>query len=79
MLWADTAARGQSAAIVDAGSCLIALAVNGEMSVYLPSDKQYTELAHYKVGDPEIWAHPVVSGKSIFVRDKESVTLWSVE
>ena len=79
VLWADTAARGQSAAVVDAGSCLIALAVNGELSIYLPSEKQYMELAHYKVGDPEIWAHPVVSGKSIFVRDKESVTLWSVE
>jgi len=79
VLWADTAARGQGAAVVDAGSYLIALAVNGELSVYLPSDKQYMEVAHYRVGDPEIWAHPVVSGKSIFVRDKESVALWSME
>ncbi|MCX5646571.1 MAG: PQQ-like beta-propeller repeat protein [Phycisphaerae bacterium] len=78
VLWADTANRGQGAAIVDAGSCLIALTVNGELSVYLPSDKQYTELAHYKVGDPEIWAHPVIAGKSIFIRDKESVTLWTI-
>jgi outer membrane protein assembly factor BamB len=79
VLWTDTAARGQSAAVVDAGSCLIALAVNGELSFYLPSDKQYLELAHYQVGDPEIWAHPVVFGKSIVVRDKGSVTLWSME
>jgi outer membrane protein assembly factor BamB len=78
VLWADTAARGQGAAIVDAGSALIALTVNGELSVYLPSDKQYTELARYKVGEPEIWAHPVVAGKSIFIRDKESITLWEV-
>jgi outer membrane protein assembly factor BamB len=78
VLWTDTAARGQGAAIVDAGSCLIALTVNGELSVYLPSDKQYTELAHYKVGEPELWAHPVVAGKSIFIRDKESVTLWTM-
>ena len=79
VLWADTAARGQSAAVVDAGSCLIALAVNGELSIYLPSDKQYMELAHYKVGDPEIWAHPIIVGRSIFIRDKESVTLWAIE
>jgi outer membrane protein assembly factor BamB len=79
VLWVDTAARGQSAAVIDAGSCLIALAVNGELSVYLPSDKQYTEAAHYKVGDPEIWAHPVVAGQSIFIRDRESVTLWMIE
>ena len=79
VLWADTAARGQSAAVVDAGSCLIAMAVNGELSIYLPSDKQYMELAHYKVGDPEIWAHPIIVGRSIFIRDKESVTLWAIE
>ncbi|OHB66698.1 MAG: hypothetical protein A2Y76_08825 [Planctomycetes bacterium RBG_13_60_9] len=78
VLWADTANRGQGAAIIDAGSCLIALTVNGELSAYLPSDKQYIELARYKVGDPEIWAHPVVAGKSIFVRDSESVTLWTM-
>lgn len=78
VLWADTANRGQGAAVVDAGSCLIALTVNGELSVYLPSDRQYTELAHYKVGDPELWAHPVVAGKSIFIRDKEAVTSWTM-
>lgn len=78
VLWADTVNRGQGGSVVDAGSCLIALTVNGELSVYLPSDKQYTELAHYKVGDPEIWAHPIIAGKSIFVRDKESVTLWTI-
>ncbi len=79
LLWADTAARGPSAAIVDAGSCLMALAVNGELAIYLPSDKQYMELARYKVGDPEIWAHPIVAGKSIFIRDKDSVALWTME
>jgi outer membrane protein assembly factor BamB len=78
VLWADTANRDQGAAIVDAGSCLIALTVNGELSFYLPSDKQYIELARYKVGDPEIWGHPIIAGKSIFVRDKESITLWTI-
>ena len=78
VLWVDTVNRGRSAAIVDAGSCLIALVLNGDLCVYLPSDKQYMELAHYKVGDPEIWAHPVIAGKSIFIRDKESVTSWTI-
>jgi outer membrane protein assembly factor BamB len=79
VLWADTTDRGRSAAIVDAGSCLMALAINGELSVYQPGDKGYQELAHYKVGEPEIWAHPIVSGKNIYIRDKDSVTLWTME
>jgi outer membrane protein assembly factor BamB len=79
VLWADTASRGRQASIVDAGSCLIALDLNGELSVYSPSDKQYSEIARYKVAEPEVWAHPVISGKSIFIRDKDSVTLWAIE
>ena len=83
LLWADTVARGRSAAIVDAGSCLIALALSGDLLVYQPSDKQYTEIAKYKVSDPadpkaEIWAHPILSGKTIFVKDKTSVTSWGI-
>jgi outer membrane protein assembly factor BamB len=82
VLWADTVTRGRSAAIVDAGSCMIALPLNGELLVYLPTDKQYTEMARYKVGDPdpkaEIWAHPILSGKNIFVKDKTSVTCWGI-
>ncbi len=79
LLWVDTTARGRSAAIVDAGSCLIALSVEGDLLIYQPSDKQYTEIARYKVGDTEIWAHPIIDGNNIFIRDKDSVTLWNIE
>ena len=78
VLWTDTVNRGRSAAVLDAGSCLIALVLNGDLCIYLPSDKQYMELAKYKVGEPEMWAHPVIAGKKIFIRDKESVTLWMI-
>ena len=79
ILWADTTARGHTAAIVDAGSCLMALSLNATLVIYQPSDKQYIELARYKVAEPEIWAHPVVAGKSIFIRDADSITLWAIE
>ena len=35
--------------------------------------------AHFKVADRETWAHPVVSGNRVFVRDRESVALWTIE
>ncbi|MBN1998751.1 PQQ-like beta-propeller repeat protein [candidate division KSB1 bacterium] len=79
VLWADASVKGQSCAIVDAGFVLIALGINGDMSVYRPSDTQYIELAHYMVGEPEIWAHPIIAGNQIFIRDKESITLWTIE
>ncbi|MGE5293323.1 MAG: PQQ-binding-like beta-propeller repeat protein [Solirubrobacterales bacterium] len=79
VLWADKMAHGHTAAIVDAGSCLMALALNGDLCVYEPTDKQYMQLARYKMGEPEFWAHPIVAGKRIFIRDKDSVTLWTLE
>jgi outer membrane protein assembly factor BamB len=75
--WIDTASRGNSGAIVDAGPCLMALTLNMELAVYQASDKQYTELAHYKVADTETWAHPVVSATGIYVRDQNTVALWT--
>jgi outer membrane protein assembly factor BamB len=79
MLWIDTVSGGQSAAIVDTGSVMIALTLKGELLVYEPSGKQYTERARYKVAETETWAHPIITGNRIFVRDKDSVTLWSIE
>ena len=78
-LWADTAARGRSAALVDAGSVILALTVNGELTAFKPGGQQYTELARIKVASTETWAHPVVAGKRIFVRDGDTVALWTME
>jgi outer membrane protein assembly factor BamB len=78
LLWSDTTARGRSTAIVDAGSCLIALDLNGDLSVYRPDAKEYIELAHYKVAEPETWAHPVIAGRNIFIRDKDSLIRWTI-
>jgi hypothetical protein len=49
------------------------------LTVFKPRDKEYAELARWKVADTETWAHPVISGSRIFVRDRESMVLWSIE
>ena len=78
-LWEDDTNRGNSAALVDAGAVILATSVNSELTVFKPSDKAYAELARWKVADTETWAHPVISGSRIFVRDRESVALWGIE
>jgi hypothetical protein len=78
-LWEDETNRGNSAALVDAGAVILASTVNSELTAFKPSDKAYAELARCKVADTETWAHPVISGSRIFVRDRESVALWSIE
>lgn len=80
-MWSDTAQLGSRGfgSVVDAGACLLALANDSELVVFKPDAKAYTEIAHYKVADTETYAHPVVSGKRVFVKDKESIAMWMVE
>ena len=65
--------------IVDAGSVLVALTPSMQLIVFQPSDKEFKQLASYKVAETPTHAYPVVSGKNLFIKDKDSVTLWVIE
>jgi hypothetical protein len=65
--------------LVDAGSVMLALTPSSELIAFQSSDKTYTELARIKVADTPTHAHPVVSGNRIFIKDKDSLTLWTVD
>ncbi len=79
--WTDASPRGKRgfAAIVSAGSCLVVLANDSELIVYKPSDKEYSEITRYKVADTPTYAHPIISGNRVFVKDQESVTMWMLK
>jgi outer membrane protein assembly factor BamB len=78
-LWTDETKRGQSAALLDAGPVILALTLNGELAAFKPSNTAYTELARIKLAGTETWAHPVVSGSRVFVKDNEMITSWAIE
>ena len=65
--------------VVDAGSVLLALTPSGKLVAFEPSDKEYKEVASYKVADGDTYAHPVVSGNRIYIKDKDALTLWTIE
>ena len=78
-LWTtDLGGRGFGS-IVDAGSVLLALTPKGELLVFEPSDKEYKKLALYKVADSETYAYPVPAGKGVFVKEKDSLSLWNID
>ena len=51
----------------------------GCVVAFQPSDKAYAELARIKVADTATYAHLVVEGNRIFVKDQDSLTIWAVE
>jgi outer membrane protein assembly factor BamB len=79
-VWTDpTGGRGAYGSIVDAGSVLLALTPKAQLIAFEPSEKEYKELASLKVADKEVYAYPVVAGNRIFVKDQDSVTLWTTD
>jgi outer membrane protein assembly factor BamB len=71
--------RGGYGSIVDVGPVLLALTPLGQLIVYEPSEKEFKELARYTVADGNTYAYPVVSGNRVFIKDKDAVTLWTIE
>jgi outer membrane protein assembly factor BamB len=78
--WTEsTGGRGDFGSIVDAGSVLLGLTATSQLIAFQPSAEAYVELAHFTVSDKQTYAHPVVAGNRLFVRDQDSVTLWTIE
>jgi outer membrane protein assembly factor BamB len=70
---------GGFGSLVDGGSVLLALTPSSELIAFQPGDKAYTELARIKVAESPTHAYPVLSGNRLFIKDKDSVTLWTID
>ena len=78
-LWTDSKARGQCGNVLAAGSVLIALTSDKNLVVFRADKKGYTEIAHYPVCDTQPWGAPIIAGNRIYVKDQNSLTLWTIE
>ncbi len=70
--------RGGYGSIVAAGSVLIGLTPTSELFVYDANGKEFKELARYKVSETPTYAYPILVGNRIYVKDKDSLTMWTV-
>ncbi|MCL4179666.1 MAG: PQQ-binding-like beta-propeller repeat protein [Verrucomicrobia bacterium] len=74
--WISTNRVSNFGSLVDAGPVLVTSPEKSGLVMLEPSREGYRELARYPVSDTPIYAHPVVAGRRVFVRDADSVTLW---
>lgn len=79
MLWTDTTKRGEAGAVLSAGSVMLALTGDSELVVFEPNGKAYQEVAKYKVSATSGLAYPIVAGNRIYVKGKDSLTLWTMD
>ena len=77
-LWATRGREAENAAIVNAGKLLFVLKDDAELVIARPNPASFDVVRSYTVADSPTWAHPVVDGNRIFVKDAEHLTLWTV-
>jgi outer membrane protein assembly factor BamB len=78
-LWGDGARGGECGAILDAGSVMIALSSDGKLIVFTATKDGFTEIANYTVASGGTYAMPIIDGKTIYVKDTNDITKWTIE
>ncbi len=77
-LWTTRGREAENAAIVASGSLLFLLKTDAELVIARPNTASFDVLRRYTVADSPTWAHPVVDGTRVIVKDAEALTLWTV-
>jgi outer membrane protein assembly factor BamB len=78
-LWTTEGRQAVSAAILRAGERLFVLEDDGELIVGSATRSGFDQLRRYKVADTDTWTQPIVAGNRIYVKDVETLSLWTVE
>jgi outer membrane protein assembly factor BamB len=73
-LWQGPGRMGENAAILNLGGKMLLLLTNEANLIVLPADaKDYTPLVQYSVANSPTWAHPLVTGNRIFIKDETTL------
>jgi outer membrane protein assembly factor BamB len=77
-IWQSPGRMGENAAILNLGGKAI-LVLTNEAKLYIlsPTAKEFAPIAEYTIADSPTWAHPLVTGNRIYVKDETSLRLLS--
>lgn len=78
ILWQSEGRLGRGAPVLDLGQVWMALTGDAKLRFVAKRADQYQLLAQYEVAGSPTWAHPVVRGRQILVKDENGLTLWRI-
>ncbi|MDZ7370326.1 MAG: PQQ-binding-like beta-propeller repeat protein [candidate division KSB1 bacterium] len=78
-LWAGEEKHDRFGSFVDAGDAVFMLSATGRLIVLKPEKAAYHELARYTVSEKAVYAHPLIAGNRIYIKDDQSLTLWAID
>jgi outer membrane protein assembly factor BamB len=79
VLWKGEPRRAEHAAMVGAGDIVFSLEDDGELVVMRAGRAGFEAVTRYEVATSATWAQPAISGRRIFVRDVNTITLWTLD
>jgi len=77
-LWTSAPRQAGNAAIIRAGNVLFVLKDDAQLMVARPTPGSFEPIKTYTVADSATWPAPAISGNRIFVRDIETLALWTL-
>jgi outer membrane protein assembly factor BamB len=75
-VWTSEGRQTENAAMIARGDEVLSLNTESELQVFRASPRGLEPLKKYTVADSPTWAHPVVVGARVLVKDRDSLALW---
>ena len=75
-MWTTKGREGENAAMLTAGDLVFAMTTEGELVVMRANPNQFEAVKRYTVADSAVWAHPVLIGNGLAVKDAETLAYW---
>jgi hypothetical protein len=79
VLWLGTPREATNTAVVKAGELLFLLNDDAELIVARANRNAFEPLKRYTVAESATWAQPLISRNRIFIKDANSLTLWTLD
>jgi len=78
VLWQGPGRTGRNVMFLSIPDHVVALIDNGQLQVVAANGKNYRAAATYRVAEGGTWAPPVLLDGGFLIKDKDSLTLWSL-
>jgi len=79
VLWLGPPREATNSAVVKANNLLFFLTDDGKLIVARANRERFDVVARYAVSDTATWAQPAISGNRIFIKDTNTLTLWTID
>ncbi len=76
-MWTTKGREAENAAFLTAGGLVFAMTTEGELVILRANPKQFDPVKRYTLAESAVWAHPVLTGTGIVVKDAETLAYWT--